>query len=267
MASSAASQDALEVQEPGQPGRRLQLKPPRALIGRDSGCDIWLADAAVSRRHAQLQTGELGAWVLTDLGSRNGTFVNGQQVHSTILNSGDRVRIGDCELILRLSERRPSEQEQPFVEFVELGTLPPKERRPWAVVGQYAELARRLNQSQNLEELVDCLAAGCVEMCKAQRAAVGLFEEGQLSWAAWAPPEGAGAALPSFSDAVRKRLLLESLTFRRAPDSGEVQECDAEHASGELLFPIRSGGRTFGLFLLWTDPAKGPLRKQEVWLV
>jgi predicted component of type VI protein secretion system len=62
-------------------------------IGRDTSCDIVLADLAVSRRHARIrwQDAEL---VLEDLGSSLGTWVNGERVERCRLRPGDMVRFG-----------------------------------------------------------------------------------------------------------------------------------------------------------------------------
>lgn len=72
----------------------------RAVLGRDLGCALRLADPYVSRRHAQLRYAE-GAWYIQDLGSKGGTFVNGNTVVATTLRNGDRVRVGGTEFEFR----------------------------------------------------------------------------------------------------------------------------------------------------------------------
>ncbi|MFJ5885395.1 FHA domain-containing protein [Kitasatospora cineracea] len=76
---------------------RLQLPDPavrRLRIGRMTGCDLRLGDSTVSRRHAELRF-EAGDWVLYDLGSSNGTFVNDRRVvGGTVVRAGDRLRFG-----------------------------------------------------------------------------------------------------------------------------------------------------------------------------
>jgi hypothetical protein len=69
-------------------------------IGRSSGCDIVLRDDSVSRRHAEIAL-RGGVCVLRDLGSSNGTFVNGRQVERTRLRRGDEVVLGETVLRLR----------------------------------------------------------------------------------------------------------------------------------------------------------------------
>ena len=63
----------------------------RHVIGRDPGCDFKVSSDAISRRHARLEFRE-GRLVVTDLGSANGTFVNGRRVRERVLEVGDEVR-------------------------------------------------------------------------------------------------------------------------------------------------------------------------------
>lgn len=70
-------------------------------IGRDRQCDLAIDDLTVSRRHAQLEREEAGGWVLTDLGSRNGTRVNGWRVRDSVeVRPGDLIRFGDVVYVL-----------------------------------------------------------------------------------------------------------------------------------------------------------------------
>lgn len=81
-------------------GRRFELPDAPALIGRDSRA-LPLGDNTVSRRHAELKPGERGAeWILRDLGSSNGTYVNGQRVDRSVqLRLGDQFRVGRTLLV------------------------------------------------------------------------------------------------------------------------------------------------------------------------
>jgi serine phosphatase RsbU (regulator of sigma subunit) len=64
-------------------------------VGRAVDVDVRIEDTTVSRRHAQLRPGEQGAWLLTDLETHNGTFVNGVRISTpTTLKDGDRVQFG-----------------------------------------------------------------------------------------------------------------------------------------------------------------------------
>ena len=74
-------------------------------IGRQSTNDISIADRLVSKRHAVVGRVK-GQTVVKDLGSRNGTFVNGEKVEKAILYSGDRLKIGGAMLRFFKKEER-----------------------------------------------------------------------------------------------------------------------------------------------------------------
>jgi DNA-binding response OmpR family regulator len=74
-------------------GRRWALDRDRVEIGRDPSCDIILPDRVVSRHHAVIERGAEG-YVLSDIGSKNGTFVNGEPIgNGYLLRDGDEIQI------------------------------------------------------------------------------------------------------------------------------------------------------------------------------
>ena len=74
--------------------RAYDLASARLLIGRESKNDIAVHDANASRTHAELRFEPQGVWTVTDLGSTNGTLVNGREVATQPLSEGDRITIG-----------------------------------------------------------------------------------------------------------------------------------------------------------------------------
>jgi len=72
------------------------------VIGRSRECDVQLADTNVSRRHAELRQDGATYW-LVDLGSTNGTELNGRRVEREKLTDGDAITIGSTELIFSRS--------------------------------------------------------------------------------------------------------------------------------------------------------------------
>jgi Protein of unknown function (DUF3662)/FHA domain len=83
-------------------GRRMVIGAGGAVIGRSRDCDVVLADDNVSRRHAEIRP-RGGAWVLTDLGSTNGSSVNGVRVdRPRVLSAGDVIELGSTEVTFAL---------------------------------------------------------------------------------------------------------------------------------------------------------------------
>jgi pSer/pThr/pTyr-binding forkhead associated (FHA) protein len=66
--------------------------------GRNPDSDVFLDDVTVSRKHAVLERRADGSWFVRDVGSLNGTYVNGEQVDETKLASGDEVQVGKFKL-------------------------------------------------------------------------------------------------------------------------------------------------------------------------
>ena len=98
----------LRLQLPGHAEETFAITQPRLTIGRDPGNDLVLDSPIVSRRHAELTVRDDAVW-LRDLGSANGTAVNGQLVSEWALNDGDIIRIGDEQgNSVGLVFRRPS---------------------------------------------------------------------------------------------------------------------------------------------------------------
>lgn len=87
-----------------QAGSTYELQTPVTLLGRGTDCDLRLVDTGVSRHHAELRV-EDSQVVLVDLGSTNGTFVNGQPVRRVALTDGTSVTLGRTTLVFRQDDR------------------------------------------------------------------------------------------------------------------------------------------------------------------
>lgn len=82
----------------GRPAEKITLTRDPVVIGRLSSSDVVLSDSNVSRRHAELRR-DGGRWILVDLGSTNGSVVNGQSGREHVLQDGDRLTFGTSELL------------------------------------------------------------------------------------------------------------------------------------------------------------------------
>jgi hypothetical protein len=80
--------------------RTVALSSDTVTIGRLAECDVVLKDKGASRKHAQLKRRD-GSWTLTDLGSTNGTRLNGQTVQTRELSDGDTITIGTTVIEFR----------------------------------------------------------------------------------------------------------------------------------------------------------------------
>ena len=84
-------------------GSVFPIKDGVSVIGREAAATICIADASVSRRHSQIEK-EGETFLLADLDSLNGTFINDVPVKHRVLQHGDRVRIGDSQFLFLLHD-------------------------------------------------------------------------------------------------------------------------------------------------------------------
>lgn len=96
-AAAVETGPAVRVLTGGDVGRRVELTGTRMVLGRLPDCAVPLDDATVSREHAALVR-RGGAWWVVDLGSTNGTKVNGRTAAELPLSHGDRIELGDAVL-------------------------------------------------------------------------------------------------------------------------------------------------------------------------
>jgi pSer/pThr/pTyr-binding forkhead associated (FHA) protein len=82
-------------------GSRFLLDSDLTLVGRHPDSDIFLDDVTVSRRHAEFYR-QGGRFVVRDVGSLNGTYVNRERIEETDLHEGDEVQVGKFRLVFLL---------------------------------------------------------------------------------------------------------------------------------------------------------------------
>jgi pSer/pThr/pTyr-binding forkhead associated (FHA) protein len=90
--------------------RPLHFEDDVVTIGRSKKCTLVLDDKKVSREHAKLEKTD-GVWTITDLGSGNGTKINGGRVEAHVLAMQDVIRIGDAELVVNAIEEDISDDQ------------------------------------------------------------------------------------------------------------------------------------------------------------
>ena len=84
-------------------GTAFSLSDRNVSIGRDPSNDLWIADHSLSRQHCLLVSRD-GQFAIRDLGSKNGTLVNGMPIGEQLLHDGDHISVGDSVFIFQLEE-------------------------------------------------------------------------------------------------------------------------------------------------------------------
>lgn len=109
-ATQAGPPISIEVVEGPDAGKKKRVRGGRMIIGRGDGCDLKLRDTSASRRHLEIIVGASGC-IARDLGSGNGTKVNGERIDEVSVSHGDEVVVGTTLLrivdeLAALEERR-----------------------------------------------------------------------------------------------------------------------------------------------------------------
>lgn len=86
-----------------QDGEQRSFAVSRArIIGRDEDCDLRVPVAEVSREHCRVEPNANGGLTVEDLGSSNGTFINGLQIEEAEMSAGDVMKVGPAFMVLRV---------------------------------------------------------------------------------------------------------------------------------------------------------------------
>ncbi|MCB0193152.1 MAG: FHA domain-containing protein [Anaerolineae bacterium] len=108
MMGSGRPSATLVIRQGPQAGMSFPLTGNQAVMGREEGLEIVLQDPESSRRHARVYW-QAGHYIIEDMGSTNGTFVNGIQITGPqFLNAGDSIGIGQTALVFQVASGGPS---------------------------------------------------------------------------------------------------------------------------------------------------------------
>ncbi len=147
---------AISIKAGPSAGQRLTLLSDKLTIGRSPKCDLHLDDTAVSGNHAELRL-ENGAWNLVDVGSSNGTEVNGVKISSTRLREGDEVIIGSTRFIFRADEA-PADAAPPATSQEELALVEKMRAHTERIRTEVGRII--VGQREVLDQILMCILAG-----------------------------------------------------------------------------------------------------------
>jgi Nif-specific regulatory protein len=159
-------------------GAIFTLNEDALVIGRETAANLCLADASVSRRHSKIEKQD-EKFVITDLESLNGTFVNDVPVRSRVLEHGDRVRIGDSQFVFLTQEGDAlSKSSEVTIDEVQVTGATVQVRLDEAIYQMERDLSvlmkfsTAINAIRGLEALLERLLELLFEVVPAQRGAI-----------------------------------------------------------------------------------------------
>lgn len=181
-ASTVVSRAEVTVYSPLFSPFRQPLEGDAISIGRASDCTIPIKDRYLSRKHAEIVAVPNG-WMLKDLGSANGTYLNGTRVErDEILKTGDRIRLGDTEIVFETSDRSTDR----FIAVGDAAASPTiaipihdisdrPEAQDVARLQTLTLLARELIEDRPMDELFGFIVDRIMEHLHPSRAAIALL--------------------------------------------------------------------------------------------
>ncbi len=98
-AANAAFLIIISTKSPALIGRMIKLEGPETVLGRSAETQLLIEDDGVSRKHCRIALTAEGGYQLSDLGSTNGTFLNGTRVDCAMLSDGDKIQIGATTVV------------------------------------------------------------------------------------------------------------------------------------------------------------------------
>src|ERR1043166_871723 len=155
------------------------------VIGRETAAHLCIADASVSRRHSKIEKHD-DSFVITDLESLNGTFVNDVPVRTRVLEHGDRVRIGDSQFLFLTQEgetlSKSSDVRMDEAQVVSGSTVQIRFDHAIYLMGRdlsaLMKVSTAINSIRGLDDLLEGLLKLLFEVVPAQRGAILLTNEG-----------------------------------------------------------------------------------------
>ncbi|HXZ11479.1 MAG TPA: SpoIIE family protein phosphatase [Candidatus Sulfotelmatobacter sp.] len=157
----------LVVIEPSGVRREVPLSASPFRIGRQAGNELTLRDSRISRQQAQIIAVN-GAWVLEDLGSRHGTYVNGEKVLRHELQPKDKIDFGmaDSYRLLYVGEGATLEE---LVERVEAPAPQHAGSRELYHLGVLLEVARTMGTGLSLEDVLTAVLDAAIQVTRTER--------------------------------------------------------------------------------------------------
>ena len=159
--------------------KAVTIDQKEVTVGRSSAAEIPVRDIRVSRKHAVFTTGG-GQTTIRDLGSQNGTFVNGALVEAKRLAPGDMIDIGSVRIYFEQKPREEKEGDSTWAgvdpDRLYQAPLPSEADR----LERLQRIAGALNSEMDLDRILNIIMDHVVEMVQAERGFLVLLEDGDM---------------------------------------------------------------------------------------
>ncbi len=251
-------------------GQVVQVGRDAVSVGRDSSNRLRLDDASVSDKHCQIDKCE-GGYELMDLGSDNGTFVNGIPVRRKGLSDGDTIRIGNSELLFALQEESghlpvtlagvsASEVKtirvDPAILDTDFETAVGRMARDLAAMLRISNATVSIREAGQLQREILRLV---LEVIPADEGAIVLLtmsDDEETSICCWGRDSGEKCSIKVQGDIVRKAFWERAAAITETEDGNEIRHV--------LCVPLVAVQRTLGVVYLTSSEATLPFLDDHI---
>ena len=261
-------------------GAIFAINEDRLFIGRDTAANLCIASPSVSRRHCKIEKTDSG-FVITDLDSLNGTFINDLPIRTRLLDHGDRVRIGDSQFLflthegeaiskssdVRLDEARITSGSTVQIRFDD--ALYQMARDLSALM----KVSTRINSIRGLDDLLQCLLELLFEAVPAQRGAILLTNEGSFETSlVFGLDRAAGKdQAVNVSKTIVQQVLRDGVALLANEGAGESSKATesliSTRAHSVMCVPLIMIDRTLGVVYLDTTLPRDQFNRDHLELV
>jgi sigma-B regulation protein RsbU (phosphoserine phosphatase) len=225
----------LVVREATGTEREVEITHTPFTLGRQSDNDLVLLDNRISRRHARILR-DVHGYLLEDVESRHGTFLNGERITSCALSSGDQISLGvsDAYQIFFATEQAVLPKLLAEIGKVKESPVPQLQH-----LGLLLQMAQMLNRAAALEEVLSTLVDSGVQLADAERGLLFLRDEGGELRLRLARGRGGVHLAPTLTDYSREVLERVAKTGREEVTLEEEATGRAPYETGIIRGAVR----------------------------
>jgi pSer/pThr/pTyr-binding forkhead associated (FHA) protein len=250
----------LRVRRPSGHEEVLGLQGDAVTIGRAHSNSLVLDDAPVSRSHARIDAGS-DRYVLSDCGSKNGTFVNGKRIQGHVLAPGDEILVGDTHMFFEQAQSELRVETCTYVEtemFAEDSEAAQEKRG----IETLAKISEMLDEVEGELAVLERVAQELRAVVACDRATIILVEE-ETGNPLMKYSHGGGHEGPD-EPVIRAGLTSSRPVALSVPKASSVLDATLGVNRHVLLVPLAKEGRKLGLVTLEREPVHAAFSKKEL---
>jgi hypothetical protein len=258
--TSTGERFVLRVKRPSGHEEVLGLQADAVTIGRAHSNTLVLDDAPVSRSHARIDCGD-ARYVLSDCGSKNGTFVNGKRIQGHVLAAGDEILIGETRMVFEAAQSELRIETCTYVEtemFAEDSAVAQEKRG----IETLRKISEMLGEAEGELAVLDEVARQLRAVVACDRATIILVEE-ETGNPLMKYSDGGGHEGPEQA-VIRAGLTSSRPVALSVPKASSVLDATLGVNRHVLLVPLATDGRKLGLVTFEREPVHAAFDKKEL---